>query len=71
MRRGFITASDSRLARYRYAPTQPALAESVRQLALLYGERRVSVIEQIYAKPADPLQSFADAFRIRKERPRG
>jgi hypothetical protein len=58
--------------RYRYAPATPALDEAVRQLALDYAARRVSVIELIYAKPAaGPLQSFADAFRIRKEPPGG
>ena len=70
--RGFVAANEtSSSPRYRYAPATAALDESVRQLAIDYAERRVSVIELIYAKPdaANPLQSFADAFRIRKEPP--
>lgn len=31
-----------------------------------YGARRFSVIELVFSKP-DPLQSFADAFRLREE----
>lgn len=38
----------------------------VEQLQEEYGARRFSVIELVFSKP-DPLQSFADAFRIRDE----
>ena len=58
-------------SRYRYAPAMAQLDQAVRRLAADYAERRVSVIELIYTRPAaatDPLQSFVDAFRIRKER---
>jgi hypothetical protein len=67
---GLIAVNEASV-RYRYAPKSPSLDELVKQLSLDYEQRRVSVIELIYAKPADPLQSFADAFRFRKERPNG
>lgn len=52
---------------YRYSPRTPELAGLVDRLARLYDERRVSVITQIYSKPVDKVQTFADAFRWRKE----
>jgi hypothetical protein len=36
------------------------------QLAVLYQQRRFSLVQLIYARPIDKLQSFADAFRFRK-----
>ena len=50
----------------RYAPRTPELDQAVQELARMYNERRVSVIQAIYSKPTDPIQSFADAFRFRK-----
>ena len=37
-------------------------------LVRTYRERRVAVIEAIYAKRADGIQGFADAFRPRKKK---
>jgi hypothetical protein len=37
------------------------------QLADLYQQRRVAVITQIYSRPVKNVQTFADAFRLRKE----
>jgi DNA-binding HxlR family transcriptional regulator len=51
-------------AQYRFAPRTPELAQAVSELA----DRRVTVIGLIFAKPTDKLRSFADAFRIRKDR---
>lgn len=66
--RGLVSSNGALPPRYHYDPKTPSLNESVQQLAIHYAERRVSVIELIYAKPPDPLESFADAFRFRKER---
>ena len=46
------------------APTRATLAG----LAECYQERRVSVISLIFAKPAEAIQTFADAFNLRKDR---
>ncbi|HTU80889.1 MAG TPA: hypothetical protein VMF61_02105 [Candidatus Acidoferrales bacterium] len=51
---------------YVYA-APPEADELVRRLAELYADRRTAVIERIFSEPRDPLQSFADAFRLRKE----
>jgi hypothetical protein len=52
--------------RYQYSPNSSELAQTVDQLAHLYQERRVTIINLIYANPVKHLQDFADAFRIRK-----
>lgn len=52
---------------YRYAPTRPAMAAQVDALAEAYRKARVPVINLIYNKPPDPLRSFADAFKLRKD----
>lgn len=39
---------------------------AVRELARIYAQMRVRVIEQIYKGPADTLKSFADAFRFKR-----
>lgn len=56
---------------FRYLPKSQALASVVRALAATHKERRVKVIELIYRKPVDNVQSFADAFKIRKDKPNG
>jgi DNA-binding IclR family transcriptional regulator len=55
-------------AQYRFEPRTPELAHAVDELAHAYADRRVTVIGLIFAKPTDKLRSFADAFRIRKDR---
>lgn len=52
---------------YRYALRQPSLEPVIAEVAQAYVERRVSLITQIYSPAADPVRSFADAFRWRKE----
>lgn len=50
---------------YRYAASG-RLHTMVETLAEEYGERRFSVIELVFSK-GDPLQSFADAFRLKED----
>jgi hypothetical protein len=52
---------------YRFAPNPPELVEIVAALAHEYKERRVKVVEIIYAPRTEPLKGFADAFKLRKE----
>jgi hypothetical protein len=40
-------------------------------LAQAYTDRRVSVITLIFSKPVDKLRSFTDAFKLRRDDPRG
>jgi hypothetical protein len=63
---GLVTAEAG--GRHRFSPSGKELAETAAALVKTYRERRVRVIESIYAKPSDPIQDFADAFRLRKEK---
>jgi hypothetical protein len=54
-------------ALYAYPEDAPT-KETLRDLAECYQERRVSVISLIFAKPAEAIQTFADAFNLRKDR---
>jgi hypothetical protein len=56
---------------FRYAPRTPELAATVTELAHAYTDRRVTVIGLIFSKPVDKIRSFADAFRLRKDRSDG
>jgi hypothetical protein len=66
-RRGFLSGTPAPNPRYRYQPSSEELSQSVDRLAALYAERRVAVITLIYSKPVNKVQTFADAFRLRKE----
>lgn len=52
---------------YRFAPARPESEQLARELASFYKERRLTIINLIYASPVQKLQSFADAFRLRKD----
>jgi hypothetical protein len=67
--RGLLRAVTERDApSWRYGPATPELARAVDALAAAYEERRVSVVEFLYSKPAvDKLRVFADAFRLRED----
>ena len=54
---------------FQYHPRTENVDRAVRALAATYKERRIKVIEYIYKKPADDVQSFADAFKFRKDKP--
>lgn len=51
---------------WRYAPVTAVLRRAVDLLAVAYNERPVTLVRALYDRPS-PVQSFADAFRIRKE----
>ena len=36
-------------------------------LAYAYGERRLQVMRAVFSRPAENIQVFADAFRLRKD----
>jgi hypothetical protein len=65
---GLAAATDEgRGRRYRYHAAA-AVRPTVDGLARAYAERRVTVIGLIFAKPADALRAFSDAFRIRRDK---
>lgn len=55
---------------YRYAPNTDEARRAVDALADMYNTKPVTLIRAIYSRPATPVtpvQSFADAFRLRRE----
>jgi hypothetical protein len=52
--------------RVQYRPGSPELDEQVRTLEQAYRERPVTLIRVIYALRDSSIQSFADAFRLRR-----
>jgi predicted transcriptional regulator len=67
---GLVDRVDGSEPRFLYSPKSSELAQTVDQLAHLYQERRVTIINLIYANPVKHLQDFADAFRVRKSEER-
>jgi hypothetical protein len=53
-------------SRYSYAATDPAVRRAVDLLAVAYNERPVTLVRLVYNRPS-VAQTFADAFRIKKE----
>jgi DNA-binding MarR family transcriptional regulator len=53
--------------RYRFHVDAAAVQQLVDLLAEYYRERRVAVITELYSKPSRKVQTFADAFRLRRE----
>lgn len=65
--KGLLVRGEAANTSFRYRPTTDEMDAIVGRLADLYKERRVAVISFIYSEPVDKAQSFADAFRIRKD----
>ena len=67
-RRGFVARRPDAEA-YHYACADAEFDALLGQLATYYQERRVAVITEIYSNPVTKVQTFADAFRLRKQDP--
>lgn len=52
---------------YRYAPAAPYLDGLVGRLEETYAARPSTVVRAILTAPNDKLQTFADAFKLRRE----
>jgi DNA-binding IclR family transcriptional regulator len=52
---------------FRYAPASPRLDLCVQQLAQVYRDRPTAVTRAIFSRQNDGLQTFADAFRLKKD----
>jgi len=50
---------------FRYDPQSESLRSVVNDLAAMYNERPVTLIRAVYDRPAQPVLSFAEAFRVR------
>lgn len=69
--RGVLTCTGTTDPVYRYGPRTPEMDRAVADLAQAYADRRVTVIGLIFSKPVDKIRTFADAFRLRKDKPGG
>jgi hypothetical protein len=65
-RQGIVARNPQDLL-FRYACAGTELDRLLGLIAVLYHERRVAVITEIYSKPVKKVQTFADAFRLRRE----
>jgi hypothetical protein len=61
--------SDQDANGYYYHPRRPEMDRTLADLSAMYQQRRVAVITEIYSKPVNKVQTFADAFRLRREEP--
>lgn len=62
---GLLTKDERGL--FRFAPKDEETRNVVKDLADAYRTRRVRIIEAIYTRKTDAVQSFADAFKFRKD----
>jgi hypothetical protein len=63
--KGLLTEQDHR---YRYQPS-PEFERNIAELAHAYNHRPVTLIAAIYRITDSKIQSFADAFKLRKDEP--
>ena len=68
---GLVAVSEASDPLYRYHPQKPDFEPTVNSLAKGYAEYRVTVINLIFSKPLDKIQTFADAFKFRKDKDDG
>ena len=64
--KGFLVSEGER---YRYGPASAELAAAVDELAVTYVRHLVQVTNIIHVKPSPGVRQFAEAFRIRKDKP--
>lgn len=65
---GGLLAAGNAPRHYRYAPRDAETDKTMAETAAMYQERRVTVITAIYSEPIDKIRTFAEAFRLRKEK---
>jgi len=54
--------------RYRFHPDNPEAAEMAHAVVDLYNQKPRAVMRAIFSAPSDRIQTFADAFRLRKKK---
>jgi hypothetical protein len=52
---------------YRIDSSNKAIVAPLKELSQWYSTHRVRILEMIYSKPLKNIQTFADAFRFRKD----
>jgi hypothetical protein len=67
VQRGFVKLVPDTENLFQYQPDNPDTDRLIGDLAAIYQERRVAVITLIHSRPQKKVQTFADAFRLRRE----
>ena len=62
---GLVSVDNQQM--YRFQPASPELGELADALIDLYNRKPRAVMRAIFSAPADRIQTFADAFRLRKD----
>lgn len=65
LQNGLIEAVTEPDAGFRYRPASPGLAELAEEVTILDHEMPVSLIKLVGNRPAEPIQAFSDAFKLR------
>lgn len=52
---------------YRYAAREPTLDATAEAVIRLYNERPVTLVRLLYERPPTAINTFADAFKLRKD----
>jgi predicted ArsR family transcriptional regulator len=63
---GFLVQHETE-GTYSYSVGTPGVTDAIEELARLYEERPVTLINALYERSSTSVRSFADAFRIRKD----
>jgi hypothetical protein len=63
---GYAQADSSASGTVRFVPQDEAGTALLQGVEEAYRTQRVAVVNRIYARSADPLKSFADAFKFRR-----
>jgi hypothetical protein len=66
--RGLLKEESGKDKTYQFAPRDEGIWKVVSELRDAYKERSVKVVQAIYSKPPDPVEEFARAFRLRKDK---
>lgn len=70
-KRGLLAVREASDLLYRYHPQKPNFESTVNSLAEAYPTYRLTVINLIFSKPLDKIQTFADAFKFREDKDNG
>ena len=68
-RRRYVKLMSGSDSNYSYGPHEAKDDQLIKEIADTYQDRRVAITALIYSKPLNKVQTFADAFRLRKEPP--
>jgi hypothetical protein len=66
--RGLLTMVNQQPLMCKHGPLSEELDRGVQELVKTYLERPVSLIKMVYERPKEQIKTFADAFRLKKEK---